>query len=182
MGTMKHISLMQYADKMGTLRFPDGFEAHLKKFASEYAGYVSDLSDAEGPIRLHLQECRVANITRQLRCYGWSEFKRPVEWNDPRLVAEKPDPELQRMIQPIMAKRDNIRLIVKENMVVGVALEDAIGYLRSDDDYFYLTEDHYLFPYYGFVYSSTSDNNGAGYKERDWHRYLICLPYNHNLW
>ncbi len=39
-----------------------------------------------------------------------------------------------------------------------------------------------LLPYQGHVYDSTSDNNGNGYKEREWYKYLVCLPYNHTLW
>ncbi len=181
MAETKQISLTQYHEKMGDIRFPDGFEAHLKKLVYEYDSDSVDNND-DGLLRGCIKESYVKSITQQMRCYGWSEYNKPVEWNDPRLVAEKPDPELQRKICPIMSGRDNIRLVTKENMVVGVALESAVAYYHSGEDYFYLKEDRCIFPYQGYIFSSTSDNNGAGYKQRDWYRYLVCLPYNHNLW
>lgn len=138
--------------------------------------------DEDDSLRNRIQESRIKSIAQQMRCFGWSEFKRPVEWDDPCLVSEKPNDELQRMIHPIMMGLDHIRLIVKENMVVGVVLEDTVGYCHSGEDYYSLTEENYILPYHEYVYLSTSDNNGSGYKERDWHKYLICLPYNHNFW
>lgn len=184
MGTMKHILLTQYHERMGAIHFPDGFEAHLKKLVSDYEQELPAAGEAieDGLFRSYLLEYRVKNIVQQMRCYGWTEYERPVKWDDPRLVAETPDPELQKKIQPLMTNRDSIRLIVKENMVVGVTLEDAVGYSHSGDDYFYLTKELCILPNCRYVSSSTSDNNGAGYKERDWYKYLICLPYNHNLW
>lgn len=60
------------------------------------------------------------------------------------------------------------RLILKDGLVAGV----LVGYYSVE----------YILPYMGYVYDSTSDNNGAGYKEREWSKYLICLPFSHTLW
>ena len=66
-------------------------------------------------------------------------------------------------------------VIVKDDMVVGVACN------KYDDDGQVIGKKP-LLPYQRFVYTSTSDNNGSGNKERDWYKYLVCLPYNHTLW
>lgn len=161
--------------------FPNGFEEHLKKLVYEYNEKFINYNEG-GLLWNPIQESHVKSIAQQMRCFGWSEFKRPVEWDDPRLVAEKPDCELQQNIHSIMTDRDHMRQIMKKNMMVGVVLEGIVGYYNSCENHYYFKENDYILPYCGYVYSSTSDNNGAGYKEHDWYKYLVCLPYNHNLW
>ena len=128
MGTnsVQCISITQYHRGMGKICFPNGFEEHLKSMAYDYDEDLL-LHNEDGSLRNHTQEARIKSITQQMRCFGWSEFKRPVEWDDPCLVSEKPNYELQSKIHPITMDREHIRLIVKENMVVGVVLEDAVG-------------------------------------------------------
>lgn len=171
MEKIKNYFIVQYHDNMGELRFPNGFEEHLKELMPEY-----DL------VKCYSKSCRTSILMKQMRCYGWSELKRPVEWNDPRLTSHTPNFKLQEIIHPIMMDWEKIRLIVKDDMMVGVMLDDLLNCHFSDKEASFYYEEHSILPYDGYVYDSTSDNNGAGYKERELNRYLICLPYNHNLW
>lgn len=179
--TMRYISIMPYLSDMGEISFPSGFEEHLKKLANEYEDNSLN-HEADRLIWDESKEFHFQSIPAQMRCFGWSERERPVEWDDPRLVSENPDPELQEIIHPLMMEKDERRLIVKEKIIVGVALSSTIGLFNSGDHCYQLMEDHCILPYHGYVSSSSSDNNGSGYKTRDWYTYLICLPYNHNLW
>ena len=61
-------------------------------------------------------------------------------------------------------------LIVHGDTLVGILVEDDNG--REVPCF----ADERVCTYYA------QDNNGAGYKERDWYRYLICLPADHTLW
>lgn len=178
---IKIISITQYDREMGEIRFPNGFEEHLNKLVYEY-DEASLTRYVELSLWNSMQESRAQSFAQQMRCFGWSEFAQTIEWDDPRLVAETPDEELQESIHPLTVDSDRIRLILKKNMVVGVVLNSTLGHYMSGEASYYLMKDKFILPYDKYIYSSTSDNNGAGYKERDWYRYLICLPYNHNLW
>lgn len=209
---MRKILFTKYHEKMGKLIFPAGFEAHLKSLMPEYDDREVYVRDDNGKyIKKYTDySCRrkADIIEKQMRCYGWSDdLKNPVEWDDPRLTSQTPDCALQRRIHPVASicgeiKRDvfegyeiinsleiakyrtetdwkALRLIIRDNMMVGVALSEDCLYIGENIEYI---RGQYILPYSRYIYYSASDNNGAGYKERNWYRYLVCLPYNHNLW
>lgn len=178
------ISLVEYSEDMGPLHLPEGFEEHLKGLRFDYnkAMQIEAMKDDDECDLFSVRLRYSSRIVRQMHCYGWADNKDLVEWDDPRLVAEEPDPDLKRQIKPITLDKDEIRLIVKDHMVVGVMLSSFIGWHKTENTSYTVMEDEPILPYCGYVYDSTSDNNGAGYKKREWYRYLICLPKNHNLW
>lgn len=112
------------------------------------------------------EELAGRTIPEQLHCYGWSKLMS---------LTEVPYTELEDYIN---AKRweysylepvKNTCLILRDGLVVGVVV--VSGPHRE-----------YILPYKGYVYASTSDNNGAGYKETEWSKYLVCLPFSHTMW
>lgn len=94
-------------------------------------------------------------IEQQLRCYVWSESSELLD----------------------VDCRDIERHCEKDGYVVGVAVDS--NYLDESGQRCFGSR--YIMPYERYCYDTTSDNNGAGYKETDGYRYLICLPADHSL-
>ncbi len=109
-------------------------------------------------------ELKGKTIEEQLHCYGWSDDIRCTE----------PYTELEKITNESKYRKGSItpvqeqKLIVKDGLIAGIML--CLG--RVDKP---------IMPYRGYCYDSASDNNGAGYKEREWYKYLICLPFEHKL-
>ncbi|MCD8118687.1 MAG: hypothetical protein LUE29_04270 [Lachnospiraceae bacterium] len=103
-------------------------------------------------------------IPEQLHCYGLSKFKGLTNIPYNELESHIKEEHLEDYVEPV----EQNRLILMDGLVVGV----LVGYYPVE----------YILPYMGYVYDSSSDNNGAGYKEREWSKYLICLPFSHTLW
>ena len=140
----------------------------------EYTEEMGEVNWQEG----FEQELAGKTVEQQAHCYGWSvDFL--VGGSDasystiPQLCEET---ERYREHLEQLDPEYN-KLIVKDGLVVGVT---APKY--TYDGHTWVKTDRYLLPYKRYVYDSTSDNNGAGYKERDWYKYLICLPADHKLW
>ncbi|MCD7807310.1 MAG: hypothetical protein LUH19_08230 [Lachnospiraceae bacterium] len=110
------------------------------------------------------KEIEGKGIAEQLHCYGWSKFENLTRIPYTELEAHIRAERLENYVEPFQENR----LIMQDGLVVGV----LVGYYRVK----------YILPYMGYVYASSSDNNGAGYKEREWSKYLICLPLSHTLW
>ncbi len=133
---------------------------------------LTEYREEMGEIRLQdgfIRELQGKSIPEQLHCYGWSKLKK---------LTEIPYTELEEYIkadhdEDYVSPLQNDRLIVKDGLVVGVVIGyDVPGFTHAE----------YILPYGGYIYDSSSDNNGAGYKERDWWKHLVCLPYSHTLW
>lgn len=137
---------------------------------------IMQYQDSFGAIRWQEgfeQELAGRSVEEQMRCYALTEHS---------LLTDVPYSELEEKIREHVYYRigthavyDSWTAIVKDGLVVGVAYNDYGEYGR-------IIGKKPLMPYRGYVYDSTSDNNGSGYKERDWYKYLVCLPYNHTLW
>ncbi len=101
-------------------------------------------------------------IEEQLRCYGWMEDRRMMDVPFREAEAYIRQQGWESSVSPVQSSR----IILMDGLVAGVRLWNGIRIL----------------PYQGYAYDSDSDNNGAGYKEREYYEYLICLPFEHTLW
>jgi len=135
-----------------------------------------------GPVRWQAgfeEELKGLSIEAQAGLYAWSKrailAKEDVSYKDIEALVESG--EISRdALEPIQKDQ---RLIVRDGLVVGVALDEW----KFDLETVQCTRhDLYILPYGRYVYNHTSDNNGAGYKETDWYKYLVCLPAGHELW
>ena len=124
------------------------------------------------------QELAGRTIEEQLRCFAFTEYKSLTEVPYKSLEEEiRKSSVYQNGTEPIP---ENWYVVVKDGVIVGVA-HDVLAY-DEEEKWWVSTGQKSVMPYQGYVYSSTSDNNGSGYKERDWYKYLVCLPYDHTLW
>ncbi len=119
-----------------------------------------------------IDQLRGRTIEEQLHCYGWCK--------DHPLLNAIPFSEAEAYIRRERLEQDvspvtNDKLIIKDGLVAGVDLSWSIPSICQNHK-------EYVLPYGSCVYASALDNNGAGYKERKWYKYLICLPFDHTLW
>jgi len=119
-------------------------------------------------------ELQGLTISRQARCYAWAEesivglYGKTLDFRAlAAYCAEHTDK--RKYLEPL---RENETLIVKDGIVVGVSMPSH-GSCGEPDKYF---------PGDRYCYDSDSDNNGAGYKERNYYKYLVCLPAEHTFW
>ena len=141
-------------------------------------GYIMEImqyEDSFGPVKWQEgfeKELAGRSIEEQLRCFALTEYS----WmcDIPYAELEKTIRQREYSLGGIHAVYDEWSAVVHNGMVVGVA------YNRWD--YGRVIGKMPLLPYCGYVYDSSSDNNGSGYKTCDWYKYLVCLPYDHTLW
>lgn len=125
-----------------------------------------------------LKELAGRSPEAQVRCFAFTEYAH---------LAKIPYQELEqeirketRYLESIAPIPERWHLIVKDGIVSGAAYQKyeydpASGAWKAAG---FKT----VLPYERYKYDSTADNNGAGYKTRDWYKYLLCLPYDHKLW
>ena len=126
-----------------------------------------------GPVRWQEgfeQELAGRTPEEQRRCYALTE--RRCLCDVPYRQVEETARREGWKLEPVS---DRWSVIMKEDTVAGFAYSVYRGLDRG-------IEKKPLLPYGGYVYDSTSDNNGSGYKTRDWYKYLVCLPCDHGLW
>lgn len=120
-----------------------------------------------------LESLKGKSIAEQIRCYALTEFL--FLTTIPYTALEDLIKQQAFYLNQTHAVYSYWKAIVKDDIVVGFAYPEYGEYGKIID---YIP----LLPYRGYVFDTTSDNNGAGYKERDWYEYLICLPENHSFW
>lgn len=121
------------------------------------------------------EELRGKSIEEQVHCYAWykhvnfglCDHKEREQWFIER-------PWMLSSVEPVKQSR----VIVRDGLVVGI----VIAWGAFDEHGNWGTQYEYVLPFKGYCYDSTSDNNGAGYKESDWYKYLFCLPASHTFW
>ena len=174
------VYLCNYNEEMGEIEYPEGFEEQLKKFSIEpfTSHFDKGFKEDDAINIIDAMTLIESNINNQMRCFGWSKVKNIPQWDDERYYSETPDNSLIEYIEPLVQDRDHIHLIMKDGIIVGVVIEG----IRSFGDVKVIDTNSILFPGQGYIYDSSSDNNGAGYKTRKWYKYLVCLPHNHTLW
>lgn len=124
------------------------------------------------------QELAGLSVEAQWRCYAVTEYK---------TLTKVPYRELEQAIREssvytagTMPVPERWYAVMKDGVMVGAGRD---AYARDEmTGQWEVSGQKTLLPYEGYVYETTSDNNGAGYKEREWYRYLICLPSDHTLW
>ena len=124
------------------------------------------------------QELAGKSAEEQWRCYAVTEY---------RALTKVPYRELEQAIREssvytagTMPVPERWYAVMKDGVMVGAGRDT---YARDEmTGQWEVAGQKTLLPYEGYVYETTSDNNGAGYKEREWYRYLICLPADHTLW
>ena len=117
-------------------------------------------------------------VEEQLRCYAFTTYA--YLKNIPYYAVEE---EIRRegcMPEEIECIADRWYAVVRDGIVVGFAY-DNYAYNEDTLQWEY-TGKKAVLPYGKYMYDSTSDNNGSGYKTREWYKYLICLPREHTLW
>ena len=115
------------------------------------------------------------NIDRQIRCFAWTTVYDLCSVPYKELESTIKDNEYYKS-QTEPASLNNI--INKDGIIVGFVIKNY----RFIDGNREETENEIILPYQRYCYDVSSDNNGAGYKERKWYKYLICLPDEHKLW
>lgn len=118
------------------------------------------------------------SLEAQLRCFAFTKHRHLTQI--PYRELEKEARKESGYLEGITPIPERWYLIVKEGIVCGVAYDEyafdqASGQWKT-------VGCRTILPYEGYKYDSTSDNNGSGYKTRDWYQYLVCLPYDHTLW
>ena len=116
-------------------------------------------------------------VEDQLKLYAWSKYAGPA-----RDVSYKDVEGKVRSGEYDMAEFEPVqpdKVIVKDGLVVGVMIAKWFFDAQTVTSH---KEDVCVMAYGKYCYDYTCDNNGAGYKERYWYKYLICLPGNHTLW
>ncbi len=114
-------------------------------------------------------------IDKQIHCFAWTTVYD---------LCSVPYKELESTIKNNEYYKSNTEpaslhnIINKDGAIVGFVIKNY----RFVDGHIEETENDTILPYQGYCYDVSSDNNGAGYKERKWYKYLICLPCNHQLW
>jgi len=128
-----------------------------------------------GPVKMpegFLQQLEGKTTDEQAECFVWVEegFGTGLE---PEVLLERCKKFKLEYKNYVLPLDEHDTLIVKDGIVVGAALT-------------YHTRDGIILEpimlYGNYCYDITSDNNGAGYKETRWYKYLQCLPAGHGLW
>ena len=115
------------------------------------------------------------DIEKQIHCFAWTTVYD---------LCSVPYKELESTILNNEYYKSNTEpaslnnIISKDDTIVGFVIKNY----RFNDGHIEETDNDTILPYQGYCYDISSDNNGAGYKERKWYKYLICLPYDHQLW
>ena len=117
-------------------------------------------------------------LEEQLRCFAFTKYFSLTE--TPYQDLEKKIRERSLYLEGTNPISEHWYVIVKNGMIVGVAHDEYA--FDEDSMQWIVTGQETVLPYQGYVYDTSSDNNGSGYKERDWYKYLVCLPYDHTLW
>lgn len=114
-------------------------------------------------------------IDKQIHCFAWTTI---------HSLCSVPYKELESIIKENDYYKSNTEpasfsnIIIKDDIIVGF----VIKHYHLNEGRIEGTENETILPYQGYCYDVSSDNNGAGYKERKWYKYLICLPCDHQLW
>lgn len=103
------------------------------------------------------RELEGKRIEEQLACYGVLDgYRGPLSYHLSNWAGLTEDGQLQALEEYCGWEK----LILREGLVVGF-----VRYGRT------------ILPYQVVAEDSDSDNNGAGYKERTYYFYLVCVPY-----
>lgn len=140
----------------------------------EYDASFGEIAFPEG----FEKELEGRSVEEQLRCFALTEYAG---------LTKVPYEELEQKIRGSRIYLEGTTpiperwyVVVKNGTVVGVAW-DRLEYDEVTRE-FNAVGQKVLLPYERYVCGSTSDNNGSGYKTRDWYNYLVCLPFDHTLW